>query len=131
MTQENVHLVEQVAAFHTSHEIEKLVALFADDVVVEDVALGVVARSHAEIRELFQGTWSSLHGFAMTLQSVVADEERGGAEWVLSGKHDGDFPGFPASGKAVSVRVGAIMRSRMDASATGTIIGPWRPSRSR
>lgn len=110
MTQENVRLVEQVAALQTSHEIEKLLALFTDDVVYEDVPFGIVAKGRAEMKELFEATWESLHSFAMTLQSVVADADRGGMEWVLSGTHLGDFGEYPASGRSVSVRAAAIMR---------------------
>lgn len=110
MTQEHVRLVERVAALQTSHEIEDLLALFTDDVVYEDVPFGVVKRGHAEAKELFEGTWTSLPDFAMTLKSVVADEDRGAMEWVMSGTHLGDFLEYPASGKSFSLRAAAVMR---------------------
>lgn len=72
MTQANVRLIEMVAALQTSHEIDKLVALFADDVVFEDVALGIVARGHAKMREMFETVYASMPDYAMTLVSAVS-----------------------------------------------------------
>ena len=110
MNQENLRLVEQVAAFQTSHEIDKLVALFAEDICFEDVALGIVASGHASVKELFESIYASMPDYTMTLVSAVTDEDRGGAEWLMSGTHLGDFPGLPASGKSFSLRAAAVMR---------------------
>lgn len=110
MNQENLRLVEQVAAFQTSHEIDKLLALFAEDIYFEDVALGMVASGHNSVKEMFEKIYASMPDYTMTLVSAVTDEDRGGAEWLMAGTHLGDFPGLPASGKSFSLRAAAVMR---------------------
>lgn len=60
MSQTQVHLVEQVAALQTSHDIDRLLPLFAEDATFEDVALEIVANGHAEIREMFRSIYSSM-----------------------------------------------------------------------
>jgi steroid delta-isomerase-like uncharacterized protein len=110
MTEEHMRLIEQVAALQTSHEIDRLLQLFADDATFEDVALGIVANGHAKIREMFESIYASMPDCAMTLVSAVADKRRGGAEWVMSGTHMDDFPGLPASGKSFSLQVAAMIR---------------------
>lgn len=50
MSQDHVRLVELVATLQTSHEIDKLLELFADDATFEDVALGRFADDRADLR---------------------------------------------------------------------------------
>ena len=111
MKQEHVRLIEEVVACQTSHDIDKLLTLFTEDILFEDVALGIVIHGHAKVRELFESIYASQPDFAMTLVSAVADEQRGGAESVMSGTLLGDFPGLPpANGKPFSVRAASAMR---------------------
>lgn len=112
MSQDNVRLVEQVAALQTSHETDKLLALFAEDATFEDVALGMVADGRANIREMFESIYASMPDYAQTLVSAVADKHRGGAEWIMSGTLTGDFPGLKATGQPFSVRAAAAMEFR-------------------
>lgn len=119
MNQENRRIIEQVAELQTAHDIDRLSALFAEDVLFEDVPLGVVARGRDEMKALFKGTWESIPDFGMKLESVVTDDDRGGAEWVMSGTHLGDFPGLPASGASISVRAVAKMRF------SGGLVSHW------
>lgn len=65
MTEENKRLVEQVYKFETSHEIDKVLALFAKDATYEDVPLGVMAEGHAKIRELLETMFTSMPDFTI------------------------------------------------------------------
>lgn len=112
MTQGNIRLVEQVAALQTSHEIDTLLELFAEDATFEDVALGIVAEGRAKIREMFESIYASMPDYAQTLVSAVADEHRGGVEWIMSGTLTGDFPGLKATGKSFSLRAAAAIQFR-------------------
>ena len=109
-TENNISLMEKVATFHTSHEVEKWLDLFTDDCVFEDIAINVVAKTRAERKELLEATLAFAPDWAMTAVSFVADGERGAMEWVMSGTHLGDFPGLPVSGKSFSVRGAAAAR---------------------
>lgn len=109
-TYKNLQLIKQWAALNTSHEIEKLLDLFTPDAIYDDVPLGIVTRSRAELKGLFEATYIAAPDWKATIVSAMADEELGAAEWVMSGTHLGDFPGFPKSGKSLSVRAAAIVR---------------------
>ena len=108
--EDNIRLMEQWAALHTSHEVEKWLDLFTDDCVYDDVALGIVARTRAERRDLLEATLVFAPDWAMTMVTAVADDERGAMEWVMTGTHLGDFPGLPVSGKSFSVRGAGVGR---------------------
>lgn len=112
MTLENQRLIEQVYEFETSHEIDKLLALFADDATYEDVPLGVMARGHAEISDLLETMYVSMPDFAIKPVSIVTDEDSGSAEWIQSGTFRGDFQDLKAAaaGKPFSVRGAVIVR---------------------
>ena len=110
MTQENQRIIEQVYEFETSHEIDKVLALFAEDATYEDVPLEVMAKGHAGIRDLLETMYVSMPDFAITRVSVVADEDSGSAEWIQSGTFCGDFGDLKATGKPFSVRGGSIVR---------------------
>ena len=110
MTQENKRLVEQVFKFETSHEIDKVLALFAEDATYEDVPLGVMAEGHAKIRELLETMFTSMPDFTMTCVSIVTNEDSGSAEWIQSGTFCGDFGDLKATGKPFSVRGALIVR---------------------
>lgn len=108
--QDYVRLIEQVAELQTSHDIDGLLRLFAHDAVFEDVALGLVAKGHAEIREMFEEIYAAMPDYAQTLASTLINEERGAAEWVMSGTLVNDYMEQPASGKSFSLRAAASIR---------------------
>lgn len=110
MTPKHVQLIEQAFALETSHDIDKILTLFSEDAVFEDVPLNIVAHGHAEIRKLFETMFVSMPDFTMTPVSVVADESSGSAEWIQSGTFSGDFLDLKATGKRFSVRGGAMVR---------------------
>lgn len=104
---DNIQIMKRSCELQTSHEINKLLELLVKDAVWEDVALGIVAKGHAEIRDMFEGIYKSMPDYAATLASTVADEKRGGAEWVMSGTLLGPYRGQRATGKSFSVRASA------------------------
>ena len=112
MTRDNRRLIEQVYEFETAHEIDKVLALFAEDATFEDVPLEVMARGHAEIRSLLETMFVSMPDFAIRPVSIVTDEDSGSAEWIQSGTFRGDFGDLKATGTAMpfSVRGALIVR---------------------
>ena len=100
--------IEQWAAYWSAHDMERLLRLFTDDVVYEDVTMGVVNRGIAELRAFGEGFFSGFPDVTFELQSAFANGTRGGAEWVMRGTHTGNLPGMPATGKRVDVRGASI-----------------------
>jgi steroid delta-isomerase-like uncharacterized protein len=48
--------------------------------------------------------------FKITLEDVLFDDEKAVWRWLLSGTHNGDFMGIPASGNKVTLRAMTIAR---------------------
>jgi steroid delta-isomerase-like uncharacterized protein len=85
-----------------NNDPERVLPLFADDCVFEDVTLGVVARGKEELRSFVNGAFAAVPDFKYRLTSRFATSQRAAIEWVMSGTQKGDFPGMPATGKRCS-----------------------------
>ena len=81
---------------------ERVLALFADDCVFEDVTFGVVARGKEELRSFVNRAFAAVPDFKYGLTSRFAASQWAAIEWVMSGTHKGDWPGMPATGKRFS-----------------------------
>ena len=106
MAPQNVEkqIQEWARAWSSPDSVEKLVSLFTEDCVYEDVPLGAVSHGKAELQGFYQMIFAVFPDFRIELTSQFGTGDRAGAEWVLSGTHRGDLPGLPATNKPVSVR---------------------------
>jgi steroid delta-isomerase-like uncharacterized protein len=100
--------IEHWAALWSAHDLTRLLTLFTEDIVYEDVTMGVVNRGQSELHTFAEGFVSGFPDVTFELRSSTADGARGGAEWVMRGTHTGDLPGMPATGKRVEVRGASI-----------------------
>lgn len=98
--------IERWAAHWSAHDLERLLPLFTEDAVYEDVAMGAMSRGAAQLRAFSEGVLSRLPDVTFELQSSFADGTRGGAEWVMRGTRE--LPGVSATGKRVEVRGASI-----------------------
>jgi steroid delta-isomerase-like uncharacterized protein len=92
----------------SSHDMERLLALFTDDVVYEDVTMGAVNRGKAELRAFGDGFFAGFPDVTFEVTSRFAGSASGAVEWVMRGTHRGDLPGLPATGKRIEVRGASI-----------------------
>jgi steroid delta-isomerase-like uncharacterized protein len=92
-----------------SKDPERVLALFADDCVFEDVTFGVVARGKDELRTFANRAFAAVPDFKYGLTSRFATSQWAAIEWVMSGTHQGDFPGIPATGKPFSAVRGSTI----------------------
>jgi steroid delta-isomerase-like uncharacterized protein len=81
---------------------ERVLALFTDDCVFEDVPSGMVARGKEELRSFVKLAFAAIPDFKYELTRRFAASDWAAIEWVMSGTHKGDFPGMPATGKRFS-----------------------------
>lgn len=89
----DVKPVEDWARLWTGQRFEDLADIFTDDLVCEDIARGALNEGRAELIAFCNATIVAFPDFTATLHSAVADDDRGAAEWTMSGTHVGDFPG--------------------------------------
>ncbi len=105
-----------VAAAWSSHDTEKVVSFYTDDVVYEDLAFGVIKRGEEVFRAFVNDTFAAFPDFKVEMKSFFISGDWYGSEWVMSGTHKGDIPGLPATGKRFSVRgasVGELKEGKM------------------
>lgn len=94
------------------HDIDKLLSLFTDDCVYEDVTLGAVHHGKAELKGFADRLFAAFPDLKVELASGFIAGNWAGAEWTMSGTHKGDLPELPATGKHFSVRGSTICELR-------------------
>jgi len=100
--------IEQHWECWSAHDMDRLLRLFTDDAVYEDVTMGVVNRGGAQLRAFGEGFFSGFPDVTFELRSSFASPSGGGAEWIMRGTHTGDLPGMPATGRRIEVRGASI-----------------------
>jgi steroid delta-isomerase-like uncharacterized protein len=102
-------LITNLLAAWSSHDMNRLLPLFTQDLIYEDVTMGVVNRTPAELRAFGEGFISGFPDVAFEVKSAFANGATGGAEWIMRGTHTGDMPGMPKTGKRVEIRGASIL----------------------
>jgi steroid delta-isomerase-like uncharacterized protein len=100
----NRTILDDWASAWSAHDLQKVLSLFIDDCIYEDVALGVVNRGKDQLRAFGAAFLAGVPDLRVELTESCATENRAAVEWVMSGTHTGDLPGMPASGKPFSIR---------------------------
>ena len=122
-------ILDDWATAWSSHDPERVIALFTDDCVYEDVTFGAVNRGKAELRAFANGTFAAVPDFKVSLVTQFVAGNRGAMEWTMSGTHKGDFPGLPATGKLFSsIRGATIVELKEGKSCAALITGMRRHS---
>ena len=102
-------VLEDWATAWSSHDTAKVLALFTDDCVYEDVTFGMVNHGKEELRAFADGSFAAVPDFTIALTARFVAGNWAAMEWVMSGTHKGDFPGMPATGKRFSAIRGATV----------------------
>jgi steroid delta-isomerase-like uncharacterized protein len=92
----------------SAHDMKRVLALFTEDLLYEDVTMGVTNRSAAELQAFGEGFFSAFPDVVFELRSSSADGSSGSSEWIMRGTHKGDLPGMPATGRRVDVRGASV-----------------------
>ena len=97
-------ILDAWASAWSAHDLQRVLSLFTDDCIYEDVALGVVNRGKDQLRAFGDAFLAGVPDLKVELKESFATENRAAVEWVMSGTHSGDLPGMPATGRAFSIR---------------------------
>ena len=105
------HVLEQWAAAWSSNDVEKVLPLFTDNVVYEDVTFGAVNHGRKELHDFAKGTFDAFADLKFELKSrvVAADGKSGAMEWIWRGRQIKDLPGLPGTNKPFEVRGASIV----------------------
>jgi steroid delta-isomerase-like uncharacterized protein len=98
------HALDEWAAGWSTQDVERVISLCTEQCVYEDVPLGVVNHGKEELRVFGQQVFNAFPDFKIELTTHVAAGNWAMLEWTMSGTHQGDLPGMPATAKSFSVR---------------------------
>ena len=102
-------LVDEWAVRWSAHDADGLIALFTDDLIYEDKALGRVYNGPAELRAFVAETVAGFPDVTFEMRCTFATETQGGAEWVMRGTHTGDLPGLPVTRRPFAIEGASIL----------------------
>lgn len=101
-------VAEKWIAAWNSHNPDKMLSLFTEDVVYEDVAFGEVSHGTAELRKFFVSEIEGVPDLELKLLSSNIQGGHGTIEWMFSGTDKGVFK----TGKTFSVRGVSVIDMR-------------------
>ncbi len=118
-------VAEKWIAAWNSHDPDKMLPVFTDDVFYEDVAYGEVSHGHAEFRKFAADEFEAVPDLELKLVRASFQNGHGTIEWSFSGTDKGIYKTgkkFTVRGVSViDVRDGKIARS-LDFYDSGTIM---------
>lgn len=100
---DKIRLIEEGAA-GWSHNMERLLAVFTDDVTYEDKPLARTFHGKEELRAFAQSFFDAFPDLKSVITSVVVSGNHAAAEWQFTGTQAGDLSGMPASNKQMDLR---------------------------
>ncbi len=118
-------VAEKWIAAWNSHDPDKMLPVFTDDVFYEDVAFGEVSHGQAEFRKFAAEEFEGVPDLELKLVRAAVHSGHGTIEWTFTGTDKGVYKTgkkFTVRGVSViDVRDGKISRS-LDYYDTGTIM---------
>jgi steroid delta-isomerase-like uncharacterized protein len=101
-------LVEREFSAWNSHDPDRVVAFFTDDVTYEDVTYGMVAHGHPELRKMAADFFAAVPDLKLEVVNTRLDKNGGWVEWTFSGTDVGLYK----TGKKFSVRGVSVFEIR-------------------
>jgi steroid delta-isomerase-like uncharacterized protein len=101
-------VAEKWIAAWNSHNPDKLLALFTDDIAYEDVAFGEVSHGTAEVRKFVTAEVEAIPDLELKLLRANIHGGHGTIEWTFSGTDKGVYK----TGKKFSVRGVSVIDMR-------------------
>lgn len=101
-------LAEKWIAGWNSHDPDKILPLFTDDVFYEDVAFGEVSHGRAEVRKFILSELEGVPDLELKLMRADIHGDHGTIEWMFSGTDKDVFK----TGKKFSVRGVSVIDMR-------------------
>jgi steroid delta-isomerase-like uncharacterized protein len=109
-TDANSALTEKWIAAWNAHSPDKMLPLFTDDIVYEDVAFGEVSHGSAELRKFAASEFEGTPDLELKLLRSDIHNGYGTIEWMFTGTDKGVFK----TGKKFSVRGVSVIEMRGD-----------------
>ena len=101
-------LVQKEFAAWNAHDADKVASFYTDDVVYEDVAFGLKAHGHEELRKMARDFFAAVPDLKLEVVRNTSMGRGGSVEWIFSGTDVGLYK----TGKKFSVRGASVYELR-------------------
>jgi steroid delta-isomerase-like uncharacterized protein len=96
-----------------SRDVERILSLYAENCVYEDLAAGKYSKGRTQIRAYLEEAFRGIPDFRVELKSFFGSADRVCSEGVMRGTHTGSIVGLPApTGKAFAVPYAHVCQLR-------------------
>lgn len=83
---------------------------FAEDIIVHSPRQPEPMRGREDFEELHATLHTAFPDIHFELQEIIGEGDRLACRWTVSGTHEGDYFGFPATGRKMIVEEGEFFR---------------------
>ena len=111
MSEGNRELTRRFYELVNAGEVDALMELMADDFVDHEEFPGLPSDKHG-VRQFFTMMREAFSDFRIEPHDVVVEGDRVAVRMSMTGTHDGDFMGIPASGRKIDVPGFDLVRIR-------------------
>jgi steroid delta-isomerase-like uncharacterized protein len=101
MNQHNLDLIQKLEDTWCAQDIPAMQALFTDDCVYEDMAMGAVNHGKDGLRKFAEEVFHTMPDFRVRFVKKLAVQDAGAAEWVIDATWNGLFEGKDCSGQKI------------------------------
>jgi steroid delta-isomerase-like uncharacterized protein len=102
---------KEIYAAINTHDLEKFLAFHSDDIVVT-MADGTELRGKDELRNYFSLVFAAFSDVRADLILCFSSGNRQCEEYIISGRHTGEYMGVHGTGKSFSYRTAAVREVR-------------------
>lgn len=102
MSIRNHMLLDELADAWSAHDIPALLAIFTDDCLYEDMAMGVVNRGKAQLCHFAEEVFKTMPDFQLQFPKRFATDTDGASEWVIKATWSGPFEGVDCTGSNIT-----------------------------
>jgi steroid delta-isomerase-like uncharacterized protein len=120
--QDNIAATERLGAAVNSGNLDAFHEIFAPNVIDRDPASDQAPGPEGFI-QFFTGFRAAFPDLNISVEQLVADEDNVAIAYTVTGTHQGDFLGIPATGKSIKARGVQIARFE-----NGQIVERWGSS---
>jgi steroid delta-isomerase-like uncharacterized protein len=103
-TADNIEIVKQAYAAWNAHDPDQYVQLIADDYVWDTDFFPAPVRGAEETKKAMSVYFTAFPDLRMDIETTIAADNHVVICWTVSGTHQGEFMGIPATHKNASVR---------------------------
>ena len=112
MTPDLVTYAEMINAAWNSHDMEKVLSLYAPECTSDDVGQASRLRGREGLRILLNTYWRGFPDLVFKVTDTVVQDSRLAIAWVAEGTHQGPMMNIPPTGRKVQVRGVSIIDVR-------------------